>query len=185
MSERTYIPRLERLYHESVVPELRTRFGYDNPMAVPRLVKIVLNMGVGEAASDRKKIESAVADLARISGQKPIVTLARKSVASFKIREGWPIGCKVTLRRARMYEFLDRLINIALPRVRDFRGLNPRAFDGRGNYSLGIREQIIFPEIDYDKIDALRGLDVTITTSAASDEEARELLRAFSFPLRA
>lgn len=184
MSERAYVPRLERHYRESVVPELRARFGYENPMAVPRLLKITLNMGVGEAASDRKKIESAVADLARISGQKPVVTHARKSVASFKIREGWPIGCKVTLRRARMYEFLDRLINIALPRVRDFRGLNPRGFDGRGNYSLGIREQIIFPEIDYDKIDALRGLDVTITTSARSDEEARELLRAFSFPLR-
>jgi large subunit ribosomal protein L5 len=184
MSERAYVPRLERLYRESVVPELRARFGYTNPMAVPRLVKITLNMGVGEAASDRKIIESAVADLARISGQKPIVTRARRSVASFKIREGWPIGCKVTLRRARMYEFLDRLINVALPRVRDFRGLNPRGFDGRGNYSLGIREQIIFPEIDYDKIDALRGLDVTITTSAESDEEARELLRAFSFPLR-
>jgi len=184
MSERAYVPRLERLYRESVVPELRSRFGYDNPMAVPRLVKITLNMGVGEAASDRKIIDSAVADLARISGQKPIVTRARRSVASFKIREGWPIGCKVTLRRARMYEFLDRLINVALPRVRDFRGLNPRGFDGRGNYSLGVREQIIFPEIDYDKIDALRGLDVTITTSAESDEEARELLRAFSFPLR-
>jgi len=184
MSERAYVPRLERLYRESVVPELRARFGYTNPMAVPRLIKITLNMGVGEAASDRKIIESAVADLARISGQKPIVTRARRSVASFKIREGWPIGCKVTLRRARMYEFLDRLINVALPRVRDFRGLNPRGFDGRGNYSLGIREQIIFPEIDYDKIDALRGLDVTITTSAESDEEARELLRAFSFPLR-
>jgi large subunit ribosomal protein L5 len=184
MSERAYVPRLERLYRESVVPELRARFGYTNPMAVPRLVKITLNMGVGEAASDRKIIESAVADLARISGQKPIVTRARRSVASFKIREGWPIGCKVTLRRARMYEFLDRLINVALPRVRDFRGLNPRGFDGRGNYSLGIREQIIFPEIDYDKIDALRGLDVTITTSTESDEEARELLRAFSFPLR-
>lgn len=184
MSDRSSLPRLERHYRDHVVPELRARFGYDNPMAVPRLVKITLNMGVGEAASDRKKIDSALADLARISGQKPVITRAKKSVASFKIREGWPIGCKVTLRRARMYEFLDRLINVALPRVRDFHGLSPRSFDGRGNYSLGIREQIIFPEIDYDKIDALRGLDVTITTNAKSDEEAEALLRAFSFPLR-
>jgi large subunit ribosomal protein L5 len=153
-------------------------------MQVPRLEKITLNMGVGEAIADKKVMDNAVADLKLISGQQPIVTHARKSVAGFKIREGWPIGCKVTLRRERMYEFLDRLINIAIPRIRDFRGLSPRAFDGRGNYSMGVREQIIFPEIDYDKIDALRGLDITITTSARTDEEGRALLEAFNFPFR-
>ena len=177
--------RLQGFYKEQVVPRLMERFGYRNVMQVPRLVKITVNMGVGEAVSDRKVIEHAMDDLARITGQRPVVTRARKSVAGFKIREGWPIGCKVTLRRERMYEFLDRLINIAIPRIRDFRGLSPRSFDGRGNYSLGIREQIVFPEIDYDKIDALRGMDVTITTSARTDEEARELLKAFNFPLRA
>ncbi len=177
--------RLQEFYKEQVVPRLMERFGYRNVMQVPRLVKITVNMGVGEAVGDRKVIEHAMEDLARITGQRPVVTRARKSVAGFKIRQGWPIGCKVTLRRERMYEFLDRLINIAIPRIRDFRGLSPRSFDGRGNYSLGIREQIVFPEIDYDKIDALRGMDVTITTSARTDEEARELLRAFNFPLRA
>lgn len=176
--------RLEKIYREEVVPKLMQRFGYRNPMQVPRLVKITLNMGVGEAVGNKKVLENAMADLARIAGQKPVATKARKSVASFKIREGWPIGCKVTLRRARMYEFLDRLINIALPRVRDFRGLSARAFDGRGNYNLGIKEQIIFPEIDFDQIDAVRGLDIAITTSARSDAEAKALLEGFNFPFR-
>ncbi|MDW8479942.1 MAG: 50S ribosomal protein L5 [Xanthomonadales bacterium] len=176
--------RLEKIYREQVVPALIQRFGYRNPMQVPRLVKITLNMGVGEAVGNKKVLENAMADLARIAGQKPVATRARKSVASFKIRDGWPIGCKVTLRRARMYEFLDRLINIALPRVRDFRGLSSRAFDGRGNYNLGIREQIIFPEIDFDQIDAVRGLDIAITTTARSDAEAKALLEAFNFPFR-
>jgi large subunit ribosomal protein L5 len=176
--------RLANQYQEQIVPQLKERFGYQSVMQVPRLVKITLNMGVGEAINDKKIMENAVGDLTRISGQKPIVTKARKSVAGFKIREGWPIGCKVTLRRERMYEFLDRLINISIPRIRDFRGLSPKAFDGRGNYSMGVREQIIFPEIDYDKIDAIRGLDVTITTTARSDEEGRALLDAFNFPFR-
>ncbi|HET7674854.1 MAG TPA: 50S ribosomal protein L5 [Gammaproteobacteria bacterium] len=176
--------RLQQLYKETVVKQLTEQFGYDNVMQVPRIEKITLNMGLGEAVGDKKIVDNAAGDMARISGQKPIVTHARKSVAGFKIREGWPIGCKVTLRRARMYEFLDRLINIALPRVRDFRGLNGRAFDGRGNYTLGVREQIIFPEIEYDKIDALRGMDITITTTAKTDEEGRALLSAFSFPFR-
>jgi large subunit ribosomal protein L5 len=176
--------RLEKIYREQVVPKLMERFGYRNPMQVPRLVKITLNMGVGEAVGNKKILENAMADLARIAGQKPVATKARKSVASFKIRDGWPIGCKVTLRRARMYEFLDRLVNIALPRVRDFRGLSARAFDGRGNYNLGVKEQIIFPEIDFDQIDAVRGLDIAITTSARSDAEAKALLEAFNFPFR-
>jgi large subunit ribosomal protein L5 len=176
--------RLQSLYNEKHVSELRERFGYQSVMQVPRLSKITLNMGVGEAVADKKVMEHAVGDLTKIAGQKPIVTKARKSVAGFKIREGWPIGCKVTLRRERMYEFLDRLINIAIPRIRDFRGLSPKAFDGRGNYSLGVREQIIFPEIDYDKIDAVRGLDVVITTTARTDEEGRALLEAFQFPFR-
>jgi large subunit ribosomal protein L5 len=176
--------RLATQYQEQIVGQLQERFGYKSVMQVPRLVKITLNMGVGEAINDKKIMENAVRDLTQISGQKPIVTKARKSVAGFKIREGWPIGCKVTLRRERMYEFLDRLINIAIPRIRDFRGLSPKAFDGRGNYSMGVREQIIFPEIDYDKIDALRGLDVVITTSARSDEEGKALLDAFQFPFR-
>jgi len=153
-------------------------------MEVPRITKITLNMGLGEAVGDKKVIERAVEDMIKISGQKPIVTNARKSVAGFKIREGWPIGCKVTLRSERMYEFLDRLVSIAIPRIRDFRGLNPKSFDGRGNYSMGVREQIIFPEIDYDNIDAIRGMDITITTTAKSDEEGRALLKAFSFPLK-
>lgn len=176
--------RLQQYYQEEVVPKLREQFGYRNIMEVPRLVKITLNMGVGEAVGDKKVLDHAQRDMALIAGQKPIVTHARKSIAGFKIRQGWPIGCKVTLRRARMYEFLDRLVNIAIPRIRDFRGLSTRAFDGRGNYSLGVREQIIFPEIDYDQIDALRGLDVTITTTARTDEEGRALLAAFNFPFR-
>ena len=176
--------RLQQYYREEVVSRLQAQFGYQNVMQVPRLLKITLNMGVGEAVSDKKVLDNAMNDLALIGGQKPIVTLARKSIAGFKIREGWPIGCKVTLRRDRMYEFFDRLVNIAIPRIRDFRGLSGRAFDGRGNYSLGVREQIMFPEIDYDKIDALRGLDIAITTSAATDEEGRALLAAFNFPFR-
>lgn len=176
--------RLQEIYRQTVVPKLREEFGYPSVMQVPRVLKITLNMGVGEAVGDKKVLDNAVADMTRIAGQKPIVNLARKSVASFKIREGWPAGCKVTLRRDRMFEFFDRLINVAIPRVRDFRGFSPRAFDGRGNYSLGIREQIIFPEIDYDRIDAIRGMDITITTSAMSDAEARALLTAFNFPFR-
>jgi large subunit ribosomal protein L5 len=176
--------RLQKLYHEQIVGQLKDQLGFSSVMQVPRIQKITLNMGVGEAINDKKIMDNAVRDMTQISGQKPIVTKARKSVAGFKIREEWPIGCKVTLRRERMYEFLDRLINIAIPRVRDFRGLSPKAFDGRGNYSIGVREQIIFPEIDYDKIDALRGLDVTITTSARNDEEGRALLDAFKFPFR-
>jgi len=176
--------RLQTLYSEQLVGQLQERFGFKSVMQVPRLSKITLNMGVGEAVTDKKIMEHAVADLTKIAGQRPVVTKARKSVAGFKIREGWPVGCKVTLRRERMYEFLDRLINVAIPRVRDFRGLSPKAFDGRGNYSLGVREQIIFPEIDYDKIDAVRGLDVVITTTARTDDEGRALLEAFQFPFR-
>jgi large subunit ribosomal protein L5 len=176
--------RLQNFYKETVVPELVKQFDYKNIMEVPRITKVTLNMGVGEAVADRKVMDHAVADMIRIAGQQPVVTKARKSVAGFKVREGWPIGCMVTLRRERMYEFLDRLINIAIPRIRDFRGMNPKAFDGRGNYSMGVREQIIFPEIDYDKIDALRGLDITLTTTAKSDEEGRALLAAFNFPFR-
>jgi large subunit ribosomal protein L5 len=176
--------RLKQFYSDSVVPELKKNFGYTNPMDVPRITKITLNMGVGEAVADRKVMEHAVGDMTKIAGQKPIVIKARKSVAGFKVREGWPVGCKVTLRSERMYEFLDRLINIAIPRIRDFRGMNPKSFDGRGNYNMGVREQIIFPEIDYDKIDTLRGLDITFTTTAKTDEEGRALLAAFSFPFR-
>lgn len=176
--------RLQTLYNDKYLGELRERFGYKSVMQVPRLTKITLNMGVGEAVTDKKVMDFAVGDMTKIAGQKPVVTNARKSVAGFKIREGWPVGCKVTLRRERMYEFLDRLINVAMPRVRDFRGLSPKAFDGRGNYSLGVREQIIFPEIDYDKIDAVRGFDVVITTTARNDEEGRALLEAFQFPFR-
>jgi large subunit ribosomal protein L5 len=175
---------LQQQYGDQVRKALMDRFQYRSVMQVPRITKITLNMGVGEAVSDKKVIEHALGDLAKIAGQKPVVTRARKSIAAFNIRQGWPIGCKVTLRRERMYEFLERLIHIAIPRIRDFRGLSPRAFDGRGNYSMGVPEQIIFPEIDYDKIDALRGLDITITTSAPSDEEARALLSAFNFPFR-
>lgn len=176
--------RLAEYYRDKVVPQLTEQFGYKSPMQVPRITKITLNMGLGEAVGNKKVLESASEELARITGQKPIITKARKSVANFKIRDGWPIGCKVTLRRLYMYEFLDRLVNIAIPRIRDFRGLSPKSFDGRGNYSLGLKEQIVFPEIDYDKVDAVRGMDVTITTSAKTDEEALALLRAFDFPIR-
>ena len=176
--------RLQKIYHETVVPTLTKEFAYSNPMQVPKLVKITLNMGVGEAVGDKKKLEGAVGDMAKIAGQKPITTLAKNSIATFKIREGWPIGCKVTLRRHQMFEFLDRLINVSLPRVRDFRGLSGRAFDGRGNYNFGIKEQIIFPEIDFDQVDALRGMDIAVTTTAKSDKEAKALLAAFGFPFR-
>ena len=176
--------RLQQYYRETVAPKLREQFSYRNVMEVPRITKITLNMGVGEAVADKKIMEHAVSNMTQIAGQKPIVTLSRKSIAGFKIRADWPIGCKVTLRRERMYEFLDRLVNIAIPRIRDFRGFSARAFDGRGNYSLGVREQIIFPEIDYDKIDRVWGLDVVICTSARSDEEARALIEAFNFPFR-
>jgi large subunit ribosomal protein L5 len=184
MFEEAAMARLQQYYRETVAPKLREQFSYRNVMEVPRITKITLNMGVGEAVADKKIMEHAVGNLTQIAGQKPVVTLSRKSIAGFKIRAGWPIGCKVTLRRDRMYEFLDRLVNIAIPRIRDFRGFSARAFDGRGNYSLGVREQIIFPEIDYDKIDAIRGLDITITTTARTDEEGRALLAAFNFPFR-
>ncbi len=176
--------RLQEFYKETVVPQLREKLQIENVMQVPRLEKITVNMGVGEAVADRKVMEHAVGDMAALSGQKPVITLARKSVASFKIRDGYPCGCKVTLRRERMYEFLDRLIAIAIPRIRDFRGLNPKGFDGRGNYNMGVKEQIIFPEIDYDAIDTLRGMDICFTTTAKSDEHGRALLEAFSFPFR-
>ncbi|MHB8423672.1 MAG: 50S ribosomal protein L5 [Gammaproteobacteria bacterium] len=176
--------RLQQYYRETVVPQLTKRFNYKNPMQVPRITKITLNMGVGEATADKKIMENAVADMTRIAGQKPVVTKAKKSIATFKIREDYPVGCMVTLRRTQMYEFLDRLISIALPRVRDFRGVSGRSFDGRGNYSMGVKEQIIFPEIEYDQIDALRGMDITITTNAKTDAEARALLEAFHFPFR-
>lgn len=175
---------MKEQYTKEVVPALQKEFGYKNVMQVPRIEKITLNMGVGEAVGDKKLIENAVADLERLTGQKVVVTKARKSVAGFKIREGWPIGCKVTLRGERMWDFFDRLVHIAVPRIRDFRGLNPKSFDGRGNYSMGVREQIIFPEIEYDKVDKIRGLDITITTSAGTDDEGRELLKAFGFPFK-
>ena len=176
--------RLQEHYREKVVPALMSQFEYKNVMEVPKITKITLNMGVGEAVADKKVMDHAVADMTKIAAQKPIVTLSRKSIAGFKIRDGWPIGCKVTLRRERMYEFLDRLISVALPRVRDFRGINGRSFDGRGNYSMGVKEQIIFPEIEYDKIDAVRGMDITVTTNAKTDAEAKALLKAFNFPFR-
>ena len=176
--------RLEKIYKDVVVPKMIEKFGYKNVMEVPRLSKITLNMGVGEAVGNKKILENAVADMAKISGQKPIVTNARVSVASFKIRDGWPIGCKVTLRRDKMFEFLDRFINISLPRVRDFRGVNGRSFDGRGNYNMGIKEQTIFPEIDFDAVDAMRGMDIAVTTTAKTNEEAKALLEAFGFPFR-
>ncbi|MFB3116232.1 MAG: 50S ribosomal protein L5 [Gammaproteobacteria bacterium] len=176
--------RLEEFYKEKVIKQLTDQFAYKTVMQVPRITKVTLNMGLGEAIADKKIIEHAVSDMAKIAGQKPVVNLARKSVANFKVREGWPVGCKVTLRRERMYEFLDRLISISIPRIRDFRGFSAKSFDGRGNYSLGIKEQIIFPEIDYDKIDTLRGMDITITTTARTDDEGRALLTAFNFPLR-
>ena len=176
--------RLQDYYQETVTKKLMEQFGYENVMQIPRISKITLNMGVGEAVADKKVMDHAVADMTKIAAQRPVVTLSRKSIAGFKIRDNWPIGCKVTLRRKRMYEFLDRLVNIAIPRIRDFRGFNAKSFDGAGNYSLGVREQIIFPEIDYDKIDALRGMDITITTTAKTDEEGRALLAAFNFPLK-
>ncbi len=175
---------LKDRYHSEIAPKLREELGLDNVMEVPRITKITLNMGVGEAVGDKKVMENAVADMTKIAGQKPVVTVARKSIAGFKIRDGWPIGCKVTLRRERMYEFLERLISIAIPRVRDFRGISPKSFDGRGNFAMGVTEQIIFPEIDYDQVDALRGMDITITTTARNDDEGRALLRAFNFPLK-
>ena len=176
--------RLQDYYRETVVPQLQEKFSYSNIMEVPRVTKVTLNMGVGEAVGDKKVMDRAVGDMTAIAGQKPIVTNARRSVASFKIRDGWPVGCKVTLRRERMYEFLDRLVNVAIPRIRDFRGLNRKSFDGRGNFSMGVKEQIMFPEIDYDQIDAIRGMDITITTTAKNDEEALALLQAFNFPFR-
>jgi large subunit ribosomal protein L5 len=176
--------RLKEHYRKAVIPTLQQKFGYKNVMQVPKITKITVNMGVGEAMADKKIMDNAAADLAKITGQKPQIRKARKSIANFKVRENWPVGAKVTLRGARMYEFLDRLITIAIPRIRDFRGLSGRSFDGRGNYSLGIKEQIIFPEIDFDKVDALRGMDITIVTSAKNNDEARALLEAFNFPVR-
>ncbi|MBL3528154.1 MAG: 50S ribosomal protein L5 [gamma proteobacterium endosymbiont of Lamellibrachia anaximandri] len=176
--------RLQQQYTDTVVQQLMDKFQFQSIMQVPRITKITLNMGVGEAIGDKKILEFAVSDMEKIAGQKAIITHARKSIAGFKVREGWPIGCKVTLRRERMYEFLDRLINVAIPRIRDFRGMNGKSFDGRGNYSMGVAEQIMFPEIDYDKIDKLRGLDITITTTARTDEEGRALLEAFKFPFK-
>ncbi|OGT35839.1 MAG: 50S ribosomal protein L5 [Gammaproteobacteria bacterium RIFCSPHIGHO2_12_FULL_37_14] len=178
------MPRLLEVYRKEIVPKLKKAFDYSSVMQVPHIEKITINMGVGEAALDKKILANAMSDLEKIVGQKPVATLARKSIAGFKIREGWPIGCKVTLRRAKMYEFLDRLISIVLPRVRDFRGISARSFDGRGNYSLGIKEQIVFPEIEYDKVDAIRGMDITITTSSKSNKEAFALLQAFNFPFK-
>jgi large subunit ribosomal protein L5 len=177
-----YVARLKKDYDERIAPAMTERFGYKNRMEVPKLEKIVINMGVGEATQDKKKVEQAATEMQAIAGQKPVVTKAKKSIAQFKLREGMPIGCKVTLRRERMYEFLDRLVTVALPRVRDFRGLNPKSFDGRGNYAMGLKEQIVFPEINYDQIDKVRGMDIIVTTTAKTDEEARELLRLFNFP---
>jgi large subunit ribosomal protein L5 len=179
-----YVARLRKLYRDEIVPKLIEEFGYKNPMEVPKIDKIVLNMGVGEAVNDTKKVTSAAADLALIAGQRPVVTRARKAISTFKVRENMPIGAKVTLRKTRMYEFLDRLVTVALPRVRDFRGLDPKSFDGRGNYALGVKEHIIFPEIDYDKAEAMLGLDIVVCTTAKSDAEARALLRGFNFPFR-
>lgn len=176
--------KLKELYTKELVPKLKDELGLDNVMAVPRITKVTINMGVGEAIGDKKVLEHAVKDMTAISGQKPIVTNARKSIAGFKVRDGWPIGCKVTLRGERMYEFLERLIGIAIPRIRDFRGISPKQFDGRGNFSMGVTEQIIFPEVDYDKVDKLRGLDICITTTAANDDEGRALLKAFNFPFK-
>ena len=182
MADAKYVARMRREYDEKIVPAMIEKFGYKNRMEVPRLDKIVINMGVGEATQDKKKVETAAQEMELIAGQKPVITKAKKSIAQFKLREGMPIGVKVTLRRERMYEFLDRLITIAMPRIRDFRGLNPRSFDGRGNYAMGLKEQIIFPEISYDRIEKVRGMDIIVTTTAKSDDEARELLRLFGFP---
>ena len=184
-TEAVYVARMRKLYDETIIKAMTEKFGYKNVMEIPRLDKIVLNMGVGEATQDKKKVDQAAQEMELIAGQKPVVTKAKKSIAQFKLREGMPIGVKVTLRRERMYEFLDRLVTIALPRVRDFRGLNPKSFDGRGNYAMGLKEQIVFPEINYDQIDKVRGMDVIITTTAKTDEEARELLRLFNFPFPA
>ena len=184
MAETAYVPRLRTQYEESIKADLLKQFGYKNVMQLPKLEKVVLNMGVGEAVNDTKKVKSAAADLEKIAGQKPVITHARKSIAGFKVRENMPLGVKVTLRKQRMYEFMDRLVNIALPRVRDFRGLNPNAFDGRGNYAMGIKEHIIFPEISYDQIDQVWGMDIVVCTTAKTDDEARALLRAFNFPFR-
>ena len=184
MAEQAYIPRLKQHYKEVLSKQLAKDFGYSNPMQVPRLDKVVLNMGVGEGVSDSKKVNAAAADLGLIAGQKAVITRARKSIATFKLREGMPIGAKVTLRQNRMYEFVDRLVNIALPRVRDFRGLNPKSFDGRGNYAIGLKEHIIFPEIDYDKVEDVLGMDIIVCTTARTDDEARALLRGFNFPFR-
>jgi large subunit ribosomal protein L5 len=183
-SESRTAARLQEHYNAVVVQDLIKKFGYQSRMQVPRIQKVVVNMGVGEAVGDKKIMDNAVSDLQKIAGQKPVVTLARKSIATFKIRKGYPVGCMVTLRGGRMYEFLDRLISVAIPRIRDFRGMSPRAFDGRGNFNIGVKEQIIFPEIEYDKIDAMRGMNITITTTAKTDEEARALLAAFNFPFR-
>jgi large subunit ribosomal protein L5 len=182
MADTKYLPRLRRDYDERIAPAMMERFGYKNRMEIPRLDKIVINMGVGEATQDKKRVDTAAAEMELIAGQKPVITKAKTSIAQFKLREGMPIGCKVTLRRERMYEFLDRLVTIALPRVRDFRGLNPKSFDGRGNYAMGLKEQIIFPEINYDRIEKVRGMDIIVTTTARTDDEARELLRLFNFP---
>ena len=180
-----YTPRQKAAYDESIVKAMTEKFGYTNPLEVPRLEKITLNMGVGEASQDKKKVQTAAEEMALIAGQKPVITIAKKSIAQFKLREGMPIGCKVTLRRDRMYEFMDRLVTIAMPRIRDFRGLNPKSFDGRGNYAMGFKEQIVFPEISYEKIEKVRGLDIIVTTTAKTDEEARELLTLFGFPFPA
>ncbi|HYI49349.1 MAG TPA: 50S ribosomal protein L5 [Allosphingosinicella sp.] len=182
MAEAKYVARLRREFDEKIVPAMIEKFGYKNRMEVPRLDKIVINMGVGEATQDKKKVETAAQEMELIAGQKPVITKAKKSIAQFKLREGMPIGVKVTLRRERMYEFLDRLVTIALPRVRDFRGLNPKSFDGRGNYAMGLKEQLVFPEINYDRIEKVRGMDIIVTTTANTDDEARELLRLFNFP---
>ena len=181
----TYTPRLRQAYDETIVKAMTEKFGYKNRLEVPRLEKITLNMGVGEASQDKKKVQTAAEEMALIAGQKPVITIAKKSIAQFKLREGMPIGCKVTLRRDRMYEFMDRLVTVAMPRIRDFRGLNPRSFDGRGNYAMGLKEQIVFPEISYDKIEKVRGLDIIVTTTAKTEEEARELLRLLGFPFPA
>jgi len=178
----TYIPRMKAKYAAEIAAAMQEKFGYKNAMEIPRIEKITLNMGVGEASQDKKKVQTAAAEMELIAGQKPVITKAKKSIAQFKLREGMPIGCKVTLRRERMYEFLDRLITIAMPRIRDFRGLNPKSFDGRGNYAMGLKEQIIFPEISYDQIEKVRGMDIIVTTTAKTDDEARELLRLFGFP---
>jgi large subunit ribosomal protein L5 len=180
-----YVPRLRKDYDERIAKAMTEKFGYKNKLEIPRIDKIVINMGVGEATQDKKRVDAAAAEMQAIAGQKPVITKAKTSIAQFKLREGMPIGCKVTLRRERMYEFLDRLVTIALPRVRDFRGLNPKSFDGRGNYAMGLKEQIVFPEINYDQIDKVRGMDVIITTTAKTDDEARELLRLFNFPFPA